>query len=437
MELNMKKLIFIITLGFSAITFAILTNPAAALNVKVEVFASGLQSPVDLKEAPDGSGRIFIMEQTGAIVVVNSDGTIRPEPFLDLRAKIPSLYVRFDERGTLGLAFHPKYKSNGKFYVYSSRDIVREEESLVHEIFGNHTTYVSEFTVSENPNIADAGSERVLMKIEQPQFNHNGGAIAFGPDGNLYIALGDGGYADDWGWGHNKDIGNAQDLSNLLGKILRIDVNAKSGDKEYGIPSDNPFVGKDGAMPEIYAYGFRNPWRMTFDTGGSRQLFVADVQQNSYEEIDIVTNGGNYGWRVMEANHCFDYHNPNNHKGSCNNAGMIAPIIEYNHCNKFGGKNCFGVNVQGGSVYRGSHGPWQGKYFFGDWSMTFGGKSGRLYVASNNGSKWGFERADVTNHDFETHVLAVLQDLKGNVYALTSESMGPFGSRDTVYKIVP
>ena len=416
---------------------ATVSGSVPALDVQVKVFATGLQSPVDLKEVPDGSGRIFIMQQTGAIAVVNADGTVRPEPFLDLRAKIPQLYVRFDERGTLGFAFHPDYKNNGKFYVYSSRDIVREEESLLHVIFGNHTSYVSEFTVSENLNVADAGSERVLMKIEEPQFNHNGGAMEFGPDGYLYIALGDGGFADDWGWGHNKDIGNGQDLSNLLGKILRIDVDSKSDGLEYGIPSDNPHVGKEGVRAEIFANGFRNPWRMTFDTGGDHQLFVADVQQNSYEEVNIVTNGGNYGWRVMEANHCFDYHNPNDHLASCDNASMVAPIFEYNHCNKFGGKNCYGVNVQGGAVYRGSHGAWQGKYFFGDWSMTFGGKSGRLYAATNNGGTWSFERANVTNHDFETHVLSVLQDLKGNVYALTSESMGPFGSRDTVYKIVP
>lgn len=416
---------------------ATVSGSVPALDVQVKAFATGLQSPVDLKEVPDGSGRIFIMQQTGAIAVVNADGTVRPEPFLDLRAKIPQLYVRFDERGTLGFAFHPDYKNNGKFYVYSSRDIVREEESLLHEIFGNHTSYVSEFTVSEDLNVADAGSERVLMKIEEPQFNHNGGAMEFGPDGYLYIALGDGGFADDWGWGHNKDIGNGQDLSNLLGKILRIDVDSKSDGLEYGIPSDNPHVGKEGVRAEIFANGFRNPWRMTFDTGGDHQLFVADVQQNSYEEVNIVTNGGNYGWRVMEANHCFDYHNPNDHLASCDNTGMVAPIFEYNHCNKFGGKNCYGVNVQGGAVYRGSHGAWQGKYFFGDWSMSFGGKSGRLYAATNNGGTWSFERANVTNHDFVTHVLAVLQDLKGNVYALTSESMGPFGSRDTVYKIVP
>ena len=314
---------------------------------------------------------------------------------------------------------------------------MREEEGLTHEIFGNHTSYVSEFKVSDNPNVADAGSERVLMKVEQPQFNHDGGAMEFGPDGKLYIGLGDGGFADDWGWGHNKKIGNAQDLSNLLGKILRIDVDTKSEGLEYGIPADNPFVNKKGARAEIFAYGFRNPWRMTFDTGGKNELFVADVQQNSYEEVDIVTSGGNYGWRVMEGNQCFDYLNPNDHLKSCDNANMIAPIIEYNHCVKFEGKNCHGVNVIGGAVYRGAHKAWQGKYIFGDWSMTFGGKSGRLYAATNNGGKWSFERANVTNHGFKTHVLAVLQDLKGNIYALTSESMGPFGSRDTVYKIVP
>ncbi|MCZ6531329.1 MAG: PQQ-dependent sugar dehydrogenase [SAR324 cluster bacterium] len=412
-------------------------QPAYALNVKVKVIADGLQSPVDLKEAPDGSGRLFIVEQTGTIRVVMPDGTMRPEAFLDLRASIVKQIVRFDERGTLGLAFHPKYKSNGKFYVHYSAPIVLEVEGLRHEIFGNHTTYVSEFKVSDNPNIADPKSERVLLKVAQPQFNHNGGSMNFGPDGYLYISLGDGGFADDWGYGHNKKTGNAQDLSNLLGKILRIDVNSKSMGKEYGIPKDNPFVDKKGAQPEIFAYGFRNPWRMTFDTGGKRQLFVADVQQNSYEEVNIVTKGGNYGWRVLEGNHCFDYLNPNDHLSSCNKSGKIAPIIEYNHCNKFGGKNCFGVNVQGGAVYRGSHSAWKGKYFFGDWSMTFGGKSGRIYAATNKGGKWSFERANVTNSPFITHVLAVTQDLKGNVYAMTTESLGPFGSRDKVYQIVP
>jgi len=423
--------------AFAAAAVAFLASPVSALDVKVEAFATGLQSPIDLKEAPDGSGRIFIMNQTGSIVIVDADGTVLPKPFLDLRAQIVDQYVRFDERGTLGFAFHPDYKSNGKLYVMESRDIVREEESLVHEIFGNHTAYVSEFTVSDNPNAADSGSERVLMRIEQPQFNHNGGAMEFGPDGMLYIALGDGGFADDWGWGHNKNIGNAQDLSNLLGKILRIDVDSQSEGLEYGIPADNPFASQDGARGEIFAYGFRNPWRMTFDTGGDNQLFVGDVQQNSYEEVDIVTSGGNYGWRVMEGNECFNYHDPNNHFDSCDNADMVAPIIAYNHCNKYGGENCHGVNVIGGAVYRGSHASWQGKYFFGDWSMTFGGASGRLYVGTDDGGSWSFERADITNNDFATHVLAVLQDLSGNVYALTSDSMGPFGSRDTVYKIVP
>ena len=293
----MRKLKILAALA--AVTMAFLSSPVAALDVKVKAFATGLQAPVDLKEVPDGTGRIFITQQTGAIAVVNADGTVRSKPFLDLRAKIINHYVRFDERGTLALAFHPDYKSNGKFYVHSSRDIVREKEGLRHEIFGNHTTYISEFKVSENPNVADAGSERVLMMIEQPQFNHNGGAMEFGPDGMLYIALGDGGFSDDWGWGHNKNIGNAQDLSNLLGKILRIDVDSQSEGLEYGIPADNPFASQDGARGEIFAYGFRNPWRMTFDTGGNHDLFVGDVQQNSYEEVDIVTSGGNYGWRVM------------------------------------------------------------------------------------------------------------------------------------------
>lgn len=409
----------------------------SALDVKLEPLATGLQSPVDLKEAPDGSGRLFIVEQTGNVRIVTPDGAVIPEPFLNLSRKIVRQYVRFDERGLLGLAFHPDFKSNGKFYVYYSYPIQEGDPNLRHELFGNHTSHVSEFKVSDNPNVADAASERLLLSVEEPQFNHNGGALEFGPDGYLYIALGDGGFADDWGYGHNKKIGNAQDLSTLLGKILRIDVDKKDEGLEYAIPADNPFVSKDGARAEIFAYGFRNPWRMTFDSGGEHALFVADVQQNSYEEVDIVTKGGNYGWRVLEGTHCFDYLNPNDHLDTCDSAGMTPPIIEYNHCNKFGGKNCDGVNVIGGAVYRGGHAPWVGKYFFGDWSMTFGGKSGRLYVATHTDGKWTKERAMVTNMDLKTHILAIAQDLKGNVYALTSDSMGPFGSRDTVYKIEP
>lgn len=428
---------FIRAMVLAFVVVGFITPSASALNVKVKVIGTGLQSPVDLKESPDGTGRRFIVEQTGTIRVVMPDGTMRPEHFLDLRRSIVTQYVRFDERGTLGLAFHPKYKSNGKFYVYYSAPIDPKVAGLRHEIFGNHTSIISEFKVSDNPHVADPASERVIMTVDQPQFNHNGGSLAFGPDGFLYISLGDGGLADDWGWGHDKKRGNAQILSNLLGKILRIDVDSKSKGLEYGIPSDNPFVGKKDARPEIFAYGFRNPWRMTFDTGGNRSLFVADVQQNSYEEVNIVTKGGNYGWRVLEGTHCFDVLNPNDHLSSCNKSGKKAPLFDYNHCNKFEGKNCFGVNVQGGAVYRGSHSPWKGKYFFGDWSMTFGGKSGRLYVATQSGGKWTFERVNVTNSDFKTHVLAVTQDLKGNVYAMTSDSMGPFGSRDTVYQIVP
>ena len=213
----------------AVVVVGFLAPSASALNVKVKVVGTGLQSPVDLKESPDGTGRRFIVEQTGTIRIVMPDGTMRPEAFLDLRKSIVTQYVRFDERGTLGLAFHPKYKSNGKFYVHYSTPIDASVAGIRHEIFGNHTTFVSEFKVSDdNPNIADRNSERVLLTVDQPQFNHNGGALAFGPDGYLYISLGDGGYADDWGWGHSRKTGNGQDLSTLLGKILRIDVDTKA-----------------------------------------------------------------------------------------------------------------------------------------------------------------------------------------------------------------
>ncbi len=410
---------------------------ASALNIKLEAVATALRSPIDLKSPPDGSGRRFIVEQLGTIRILMPDGKMLSAPFLNIRGKLVDFVLPFDERGLLGLAFHPKYKSNGKFYVHYSAPTRKDAPSLRAFLYGNHTSTVSEFKVSKDPNIADPDSERVLLQLDQPYFNHNGGALAFRPkDGYLYISFGDGGFADDWGWGHDKKRGNGQVLTTLLGKILRIDVNKKDKGLQYGIPADNPFVGKKGAPPEIFAYGFRNPWRMTFDMGGNRSLFVADVQQNSYEEVHIVTKGGNYGWRVKEGTHCFDYLNPNDHKSSCADSGMIDPIIEYNNCKKFP-KNCDGSAVMGGAVYRGKHRPWQGKYFFGDWSMTFRAKNGRLYVATESGGKWRMERANVTNMDFQTHVLAISNDGEGNVYVLTSESGGPNETFDTVYQILP
>jgi glucose/arabinose dehydrogenase len=286
--------------------------------------------------------------------------------------------------------------------------------------------------------VADPTTIRRISAIDWPQFNHNGHWIGFGPDGMLYISTGDGGYANDWGIGHNVTEGNGQDLLDQHGKILRIDVDQTSGGS-YGIPADNPFVGQEAtALPEIWAYGMRNPWRCSFDMGGDNQLFCGDVQQNSFEEVSIIEKGGNHGWRKMEATHCFDFEDPNNHPDSCDKAGMVEPILEYKNCTAQP-EGCFGISVTGGYVYRGSHAGWDGKYIFGDWSKSFATRDGQLFMASKGGDgKWSMEHLNVANMDGPLpYVLAFAQDADGEVYALTSVTTGPNGGLDKIYKIVP
>jgi glucose/arabinose dehydrogenase len=406
---------------------------SAQVTVTLQVVAEGLTAPLLLISPPDGTKRRFIIEQIGLIKILMPDGKMRDEPFLNIRSRIIRQMPDFDERGLLGLAFHPDYKNNGKFYV-SYSGYIPGESTLDKHLWYSHTNYVAEYRVSkDNPNKADPLSERILTRIDWPQFNHNGHWIGFGPDGYLYISVGDGGYANDWGIGHHVTKGNGQDLTALNGKILRVDVN---GATPYAVPSDNPFVGRTDARPEIWAYGFRNPWRCSFDTGGSKELFCADVGQNSYEEVDIVTKGGNYGWRVREGKHCFDYANPNAHPASCSDAGMIDPILEYNNCNVH--QNCKGISVTGGFIYRGSQTAWQGKYFFGDWSRTFAVKNGSLFVASKTGTGWTMEDVKVANMpNFNSYVLSFGQDADGELYVMTQDTTGPVGGLARVYKIVP
>jgi glucose/arabinose dehydrogenase len=414
------------------------TPTSAEITVNLQVAADGLTAPLNLVSPPDGTKRRFITEQIGVIKILMPDGKILEDAFLNIRHRIPKLHQDFDERGLLGLAFHPDFKNNGRFFVAYSGYLPGDSE-LEKVVWWDHTNYVAEYRVSKtNPNKADPLSERILTKIDWPQFNHNGHWIGFGPDGLLYISTGDGGYANDWGIGHHVTKGNGQDLGSIHGKILRIDVDksdpAVGG--AYGIPADNPFVGRQDAKAEIWAYGFRNPWRCSFDMGGTKELFCADVQQNSIEEVDIVTKGGNFGWRMKEASKCFDFVNPNKHPASCESAGMIDPIIEYPNCNVT--QDCKGLSVTGGFVYRGSHQPWQGKYFFGDWSKQFAVRDGRIYAATNTGGKWTMEDVKVGNMpNFNSYVLAFAQDADGEVYVLTQDTTGPVGGLAKIYKITP
>ncbi|MFQ5995615.1 MAG: PQQ-dependent sugar dehydrogenase [Acidiferrobacterales bacterium] len=418
---------------FAIFLLTAFSQPTWALDVKLEVVAEGLTAPLILVSPPDGTKRRFIVEQIGVIRILTADGKLLDEPFLNIRHRIAPLFADFDEEGLFAIAFHPRYKQNGKFYI-SYAGPVRGEAGYDKHFWYSHTNYVAEYRVSaDNSNKADPSTERIVTALEWPQFNHNGHWIGFGPDGYLYISTGDGGYANDWGIGHNVTTGNGQDMTTLLGKVLRIDVN---NGEPYSVPKDNPFVGKQGIRPEIWAYGFRNPWRCSFDMGGKSELFCGDVGQNSFEEVDVVQKGGNYGWRVKEATHCFDYVNPNKHLSSCDDAGMIDPIIEYNNCNVT--DDCKGLSVTGGYVYRGQHSVWHGKYFFGDWSRSFAVRDGRLFVASKLGGRWTMEDVNVTNMPkFNSYVLAFGQDADGEIYVLTTDTRGPVGGLDKVYKIVP
>jgi glucose/arabinose dehydrogenase len=383
---------------------------------------------------PKGDDRKFIVEQDGRVKILTAQGEVIAEPFLDLRSKIVDQWSDFDERGLLGIAFHPDFKQNGRFFVAYSKNI-DFQGVLDKQFWWDHTNVVAEYKVSaDDPNKADPYSERIVSSIDWPQFNHNGHWIGFGPDNHLYISTGDGGYANDWGIGHNVTEGNGQDLSVPLGKILRIDVNAENG---RGIPQDNPFAGSFEALPEIWAYGLRNPWRCSFDMGGDHKLFCGDVQQNSYEEVDIVEAGKNYGWRKMEATKCFDYVKPNEHPANCDKQDLVAPIIEYENCTAKP-QGCLGISVTGGYVYRGSHKAWDGKYIFGDWSKSFAKRDGQLFIATQDGGKWTMDHLRVTNMEGPLpYILAFAQDAEGEVYALTSVTTGPVGGMDTIYKIVP
>ena len=331
-----------------------------------EPVVNGLADPVSITHA--GDSRLFITLQAGQVVI--HDGTrVLPAPFLDIRPLVSS----GGERGLLSIAFHPRYAENGFFFVnYTDR---------------NGDTVIARYRVSTDPNRADASSARQVLFIDQPFPNHNGGQLQFGPDGYLYIGMGDGGSGGD-------PENRAQSRTTLLGKLLRIDVDAET----YSIPPSNPFVSNAQSRGEIWATGLRNPWRFSFDRNNG-DLWLADVGQGSWEEINhqpgTSIGGENYGWRLMEGLHCY------NPPTSCNFTGLVLPVIEYNHS----GGAC---SVTGGYVYRGTRSPFlRGTYLYGDYC---------------NGKIWGASRDTrgvlVTRELADTPWLISTfgEDLNGEVY---------------------
>jgi glucose/arabinose dehydrogenase len=341
--------------------------------------------PIVLTHAGDGSNRVFVATQQGVIhVFPNHQKATKTSIFLDIHERV---FYSDDEneQGFLGLVFHPKHKTNGEFFVFYT---LKNEKK---------TNVLSRFRVRhDDPNRADLDSEEVLLRISRPFWNHDGGTICFGPDGYLYVALGDGGAAND-------PHGNGQNLNTLLGKVLRLDVDRKSKDKNYAIPKDNPFVDRMNARPEIWAYGLRNVWRMTFDRETGK-LWAGDVGQNLYEEINLLVAGGNYGWNVRESLHPFGA------RGVDVRKDLIEPIWEYHHD--------VGKSITGGMVYRGRRLPeLQGLYLYADYVST---------------KIWGLrydegKRRVVANRPIgapNVPVMSFGEDEKGEAYFLTYTSTG-------------
>jgi glucose/arabinose dehydrogenase len=354
--------------------------------------------PLIITGAGDGTNRIFVATQPGTIHVFKNDPHVdQMQTFLDLRDRTHYRVPEENEEGFLGLAFHPKFKENGEFFVYYTN---------AYKDPADRKSVISRFRVSkDDPNRADPDSEEILLEIPQPFWNHNGGTLIFGPDGYLYVGLGDGGFGGD-------PQKNGQNLGVLLGKILRIDVDNRDAGLAYAIPKDNPFAGKEGARGEIWAYGIRNIWRMAFDpkTG---LLWAGDVGQNLWEEIDIIVKGGNYGWNLREGMHPY-VDAKTGAKGSGPRPDLIEPIWEYHHD--------VGKSITGGNVYRGKSAPeLEGGYLYADfvsgqiWALwydaetkrvtanrslltgstpvlTFGeDDAGETYYATQEGGLWKFE----------------------------------------------
>ncbi|MCG3124861.1 MAG: hypothetical protein GIKADHBN_03358 [Phycisphaerales bacterium] len=403
------------------------------LTFDLRTVASGLPAPVLVTHAGDGSGRLFIVDQRGKVLILQN-GQVLPTPFLEIQPpELVTVNNGYDERGLLGLAFHPDFASNGRVFVrYSKPRTGGPGEPCTNTSRGCHEEVLAEYRVMPtDPNRVDPASAKYVLRIAKPQFNHNGGAIAFGPDGYLYMSMGDGGGAND-GLADNPPShgpgGNGQNINTLMGKMLRLDVN---GGDPYGVPADNPFVGVDGA-DEIYAWGMRNPFMFSFDDGpgGTGSLWLGEVGQNLFEEIDIVEKGKNYGWVIKEGFHCFDPFNPTVPPADCDSTGLTDPIAEYGHAD--------GIAVVGGYVYRGGDFPGLvGMYVFGDFSTSFGAADGHLFYIDSTQAETQILRPLVrgSTAPLGRFVKGSGRDEEGNLYFCLSSVLGPSGSGGRVVMV--
>jgi len=424
-------------------------SAAFAQSPVLKLVAKDLVAPVQLEELPDGSGRLLVVQQNGLVRVLLPDGSVATEPLLDLRPQMLVLVNDFEERGLLGFALHPQFVRNGRFVVTYSAPLRATAPKA-----WNHTRRVSEFHLKPGTlGPVDLATERVLLEQDWPSRKHNGGALAFGPDGLLYIGFGDSGASHGIGPKVLHEAFDvppelliwdllAQDLHSLYGKVLRIDVDR--GFPGYAIPHSNPLVGKPG-RPEVYAWGFRNPYRIAFDRNGGGDFYITATAETLWEAAYRVRKPGNFGWPLIEGTHCVDRLKPREPPASCpraDAAGQLLeqPVVEYanmqvqNPLSKLG--ICgVGTAITGARIYRGQAiARLQGQLLFSDWSVNFRQPSGQLFAAKpgEGTALWPFERV----LQADSRIIGLAEDRAGEIYVLTHEGLGPFGETGKVFKLV-
>jgi glucose/arabinose dehydrogenase len=427
------------TLRTILISMIIASFGTLAKAVDLQLLVEGLTAPIALADPDDGTGRLFILEQQGVVQIMTAAGKL-DTPLLDLRDQITPLDEGFEERGLLGFALHPDFATNGRVYVSYSAPLRAQAPKG-----WNYTRRVSELTLEPGATTIDIKTERVLLELDWPSRKHNGGALAFGTDGFLFIGLGDSGGAH----GVGKDVlwsafevqesqlfwdRLPQDITSLYGSILRVDVD--QGFPTYGIPPTNPFVGKPG-RDEIYAWGFRNPYRLSVDpTTGA--ILVTAVAETLWESVYLIDGPGNFGWPLREGTHCVDRTKPRDPPKDCARTGpngyrIKDPIVEYPNMQVMDPATKVdavgvGTAVVGAQIYRGAAIPHlQGKMIVADWSADFRAPSGQLFVATpaqNWGDLWPFEPLKQLN----TRIVSLDKDASGEIYVLTNDEFGPYGN---------
>lgn len=430
----------------SLLVLTILSLPAAAVELKV--VASGLTAPIGLVDPDDGTGRLFVQEQTGQVRILDASGALGGT-LLDISSRMDALDQGFEERGFLGFALHPEFATNGRVFALYSAPLSPDAPSG-----WNHTKRLSEFTLAPGADQIDLGTERVLISIDWPSRKHNGGALVFDPDGHLLVGVGDGGGAHGVGkevlWSAFETQESqlfwdrlAQDTTTLHGSILRLDV--ETGFPTYGVPATNPFVGREGRA-EILAWGMRNPYRVSIDPS-TGAMIVPAVAETLWEAVYLIDGPANLGWPIREGMHCVDRLRPRDPPQDCPRNGpggwrILDPIVEYPNMQVMHPETKveatgLGAAVTGALIYRGAALPdLQGKLLISDWSASFQEPSGQVFSASpaqSYGDTWPLTKIA----QLDTRVVGLAADAEGEVYVLTTDNFGPFGDTGRIYKIIP